>query len=101
MNSNDDLETRFSELEPVEARPEFMRRLREIPLSHPKPTLLGFPRLFGDMRLVFGFAAALLGGLWLGSTEFLDAASNEDVVAFLALSSGSVDAEPFDVGLLE
>jgi hypothetical protein len=101
MKPDDDFERLFQGLEPVTPRAEFMQGLREIPLAERRSERSWLPLPFRDFRFALALAASLLLGLWFGSTELGDRASNEDVLAFISLDSGSVQAEPFDVSLLE
>jgi hypothetical protein len=105
MKPDDDFETLFQSLEPVEARPEFMRRLREIPLQEAAVSSSRLSLRFWDFRLALGLAASLLGGVWFSGTELgqrgLGEAQTDDVLAFISMGSEDTLAEPFDVGLLE
>ena len=98
---NDEFESLFKSLEPVAARPDFMRRLREIPLSERRSERPALSFQFWNFRFSFGLAASLLLGLWFGSTELGGGSGSEDVQAFLSLDSSSVQAEAFPVDLFE
>jgi hypothetical protein len=101
MKPDDDLTTLFQSLEPIEAKPEFFRALREIPWRDARSSRSPFGVRFWDFRFGVGLLASLVLGLWLGTSDWVAPNASDEVVAFMDLDSGESQAEPFDVGLLE
>jgi hypothetical protein len=101
VKPDDDLTTLFRNLEPIEAQPEFLRALREIPLRDARASRSPVGARFWDFRFGIGALAALLLGVWLGTTDWILPNASDDVVAFMDLDTGEVQDEPFDLGLLE